>query len=105
MTTGDVRVNNVALSRSEIWNGHQALLHGLTNANIAQLPKQSRHSFSIPRADVEEATPVLSGSGISINRQAHLVISILVSRLFDLLPLSLSSVLWRCYLQREIDFC
>ncbi|KFY98140.1 hypothetical protein V500_01791 [Pseudogymnoascus sp. VKM F-4518 (FW-2643)] len=47
-------------------------LHGLTDANVAQLPEQSRHSFSIPTADVEEASAVLSGSGISIDQQAHL---------------------------------
>ena len=47
-------------------------LDGLTDANVAQLPEQPRHSFSIPTADVEEATTVISGSGISINQRAHL---------------------------------
>ncbi|KFY99174.1 hypothetical protein V500_01444 [Pseudogymnoascus sp. VKM F-4518 (FW-2643)] len=47
-------------------------LHGLTDANVKQLPEQSRHSFSIPTADVEEPSAVLSGSGISINQQARL---------------------------------
>ncbi|KFY30763.1 hypothetical protein V493_01680 [Pseudogymnoascus sp. VKM F-4281 (FW-2241)] len=45
---------------------------GLTDANVAQLPEQSRDSFSIPTADVEEATAALSGSGLYINQQAHL---------------------------------
>ena len=72
VTTGDVGVNNVAHSGSEISNDQRACLYRLTNVNVAQLLEQSRHSFSIPTADVEEATAVLSGSGISIHQQAHL---------------------------------
>lgn len=67
MTTEDVGVNNVALSRSEISNYQQARLYRLTDANVAQLLEQSQYSFSIPTADVKEATAVLSRSGISIN--------------------------------------
>ncbi|OBT40494.1 hypothetical protein VE00_07878 [Pseudogymnoascus sp. WSF 3629] len=52
--------------------GNKNWLHGLTDTNVAQLPEQSRYSFSIPTADVEKATTVLSGSGISIDQQAHL---------------------------------
>lgn len=36
------------------------------------LLEQTQHSFSIPTADVEETSAVLSGSGMSIGQRAHL---------------------------------
>ncbi|KFY88235.1 hypothetical protein V498_06879 [Pseudogymnoascus sp. VKM F-4517 (FW-2822)] len=38
----------------------------------SQLPEQSQYSFSIPTADVEEASAILSGNGMFIGQRAHL---------------------------------
>ncbi|KFY21630.1 hypothetical protein V491_02958 [Pseudogymnoascus sp. VKM F-3775] len=52
-------------------NTQDAFFSG-SSANVTQLPEQSQHSFSIPTADVEEASAVLSGNGMYIGQRAHL---------------------------------
>ncbi|KFZ14862.1 hypothetical protein V501_03019 [Pseudogymnoascus sp. VKM F-4519 (FW-2642)] len=63
---------NALRDKNWLCNVQQAHLHGLTDANVKQLPEQSQDSFSIPTADVEEASAVLSGNGMSISQRAHL---------------------------------
>lgn len=63
---------NALKDKNWLCNVEQAHFHGLTDSNVKQLPEQSQDSFSIPTADVEEASAVLSGNGISIGQRAHL---------------------------------
>ncbi|KFX89777.1 hypothetical protein V490_06813 [Pseudogymnoascus sp. VKM F-3557] len=60
---------NALRDNSWLCNVQQAQL---TDANVKQLPEQSQDSFSIPTADVEEASAVLSGNGMPISQRAHL---------------------------------
>ncbi|KFY69647.1 hypothetical protein V496_00053 [Pseudogymnoascus sp. VKM F-4515 (FW-2607)] len=77
-------------------------LYGLTDLNVAQLPEQSRHTFSIPTADVEEPTAVLSGSGISINQRAHLRdINSCMSALLCASNIGLNRAMERLVLERD----
>ncbi|KFZ04360.1 hypothetical protein V501_09186, partial [Pseudogymnoascus sp. VKM F-4519 (FW-2642)] len=63
---------NALRDKNWLGNVQQAHLHGLTDENVKQLPEQSQYSFSIPTADVEEASAVLSGNGMLIGQQAHI---------------------------------
>ena len=106
ITHSETRTGSVSeLRRSfkrQISNDQQARLHGLTDSNVAQLPEQSRHSFSIPTADVEEPTAVLSGSGISINQRAHLRdINSCMSALLCASNIGLNRAMERLVLERD----
>ncbi|KFY30892.1 hypothetical protein V493_01576 [Pseudogymnoascus sp. VKM F-4281 (FW-2241)] len=63
---------NALEDKNWLCNVRRAHLQGLTDANVKQLPEQSQDSFSIPTADVEETSAVLSGNGMSIGQRAHL---------------------------------
>ncbi|KFY30950.1 hypothetical protein V493_01524 [Pseudogymnoascus sp. VKM F-4281 (FW-2241)] len=63
---------NALKDKNWLCNVQQAHLHGLTDANVRQLSERSQSSFSIPTADVEEASDVLSGNGMPIGQRAHL---------------------------------